>query len=228
MVASTSFSQNAKLDLNIENGTIKEVLLEIKKQTNVSFLYNNKELNDSERVTLSVRDNSVDNVLDLLLKNQNLAYSVENNVILIYKPGTSRSAERQQVNKRLIKGIVTDEKGEFIIGASVIEKGTTNGVISDINGAFSLQVPSNGVVLQVSFIGYVPQNVTVRDQSDVRVVMKEDLMNLDEVVVVGYGTMRKKDLTGSILQIRPGNIANETPKTVQDILRGTPGFAGRL
>ena len=227
MAASNAFSQSKTLDLNIENGTIKEVLLEIKKQTNVSFLYNNKELNDSERVTLNVRDNSVDNVLSLLLKKQNLVYSVENNVILIYKPETgARVADKTlQANRRLVKGIITDERGEPIVGATIMEKGTTNGVITDMNGVFTLQIPGNGALLQVTYIGYVTQEVTVKNQSDVRIVLKEDLLALDEVVVVGYGTMRKKDLTGSIMQIRPDNIANETPKTVQDILRGSPGLS---
>ncbi len=227
MAASNAFSQSKTLDLNIENGTIKEVLLEIKKQTNVSFLYNNKELNDSERVTLNVRDNSVDNVLSLLLKKQNLVYSVENNVILIYKPETgARVADKTlQANRRLVKGIITDERGEPIVGATIMEKGTTNGVITDMNGVFTLQIPGNGALLQVTYIGYATQEVTVKNQSDVRIVLKEDLLALDEVVVVGYGTMRKKDLTGSIMQIRPDNIANETPKTVQDILRGSPGLS---
>ncbi len=227
MAASNAFSQSKTLDLNIENGTIKEVLLEIKKQTNVSFLYNNKELNDSERVTLNVRDNSVDNVLSLLLKKQNLVYSVENNVILIYKPETgARVADKTlQANRRLVKGIIIDERGEPIVGATIMEKGTTNGVITDMNGVFTLQIPGNGALLQVTYIGYATQEVTVKNQSDVRIVLKEDLLALDEVVVVGYGTMRKKDLTGSIMQIRPDNIANETPKTVQDILRGSPGLS---
>ena len=227
MAASNAFSQSKTLDLNIENGTIKEVLLEIKKQTNVSFLYNNKELNDSERVTLNVRDNSVDNVLSLLLKKQNLVYSVENNVILIYKPETgARVADKTlQANRRLVKGIITDERGEPIVGATIMEKGTTNGVITDMNGVFTLQIPGNGALLQVTYIGYATQEVTVKNQSDVRIVLKEDLLAVDEVVVVGYGTMRKKDLTGSIMQIRPANIANEKPKTVQDILRGSPGLS---
>jgi len=183
MVASLSFSQDAKVDLNIENGTFKEVLLDISKQTNVRFLYNYKELDDSERVTLQVRDSSVDGVLNVLLRNRNLAYSVDSSVILIYKPDFSlRSAVRQQVDKKLVKGVVTNEKGELIIGATVLVKGTTYGVIANVNGEFSIQIPPNGAELQVFFVGYVPQTLTVRDRSDIRVVMKEDLVNWNEVV----------------------------------------------
>ena len=183
MLASRSFSQDAKVDLNIENGTFKEVLLDIMKQTNIQFLYNYKELDDSERVTLQVRDSSVDGVLNVLLRNRNLAYSVDSSVILIYKPDSSlRSAVRQQVDKKLVKGVVVNEKGELIIGATVLVKGTSYGVIANVNGEFSIQIPPNGAELQVFFVGYVPQTVTVRDRSDIRVVMKEDLVNWNEVV----------------------------------------------
>lgn len=183
MVASRSFSQDAKVDLNIENGTFKEVLLDIMKQTNVRFLYNYKELDDSERVTLQVRDSSVEGVLNVLLRNQHLAYSVDSSVILIYKPDSSLcSVVRQQVNKKVAAGVVTNEKGELIIGATVLVKGTSYGVIANVNGEFSIQIPPNGAELQVFFVGYVPQTVTIRDGSDIRVVMKEDLANWNGVV----------------------------------------------
>ena len=126
---------------------------------------------------------ALDGVLNLLLKNQHLAYSVDSSVILIYKPDSSlRSAVRQQVDKKLVKGVVVNEKGELIIGATVLVKGTSYGVIANVNGEFSIQIPPNGAELQVSFVGYVPQTVTVRDRSDIRVVMKEDLVNWNEVV----------------------------------------------
>lgn len=176
MLASNSFSQNMKVDLNVENATIKEVLLEIRKQTNVSFLYNNDELNDRNRVTLNVYNNSVENVLKLLLKNQDLAYSIEDNVIVIYKPEkVPLSADRQQQdnNKRNITGTVADELGEPIIGANIIEKGAGNGVITDIDGKFSLSVSENAV-LQISYIGYVSQEIAVKNQHILSIILKED------------------------------------------------------
>ena len=194
LFATTSFSQNTKVDLNIENATIKEVLLEIKKQTSVSFLYNNEELNDSKRVTLNVSNNSIEQVLGLILKNQGLAYSVENNVILIYQP--EKTAAQQQSNKRVITGTVIDVNSEPVIGANIVEKGTTNGVITDADGKFTLSV-SNDAVLQISYIGYITQEVTTKNQNALSIVLNEDLQALEEVVVVGYGTARKIDLTGS-------------------------------
>lgn len=123
----------------------------------------------------------------------------------------------------VIKGSVTDVNKEPLPGVNVVVKGTTTGTITDMDGNFSLNGPK-GATIVVSYIGMVTQEVAYKGQP-LNVVLKDDSQALEEVVVVGYGTMRKKDLTGSVIQIRPDNIANENPKTVQDILRGTPGLA---
>ncbi|MDR0546517.1 MAG: carboxypeptidase-like regulatory domain-containing protein, partial [Dysgonamonadaceae bacterium] len=122
-----------------------------------------------------------------------------------------------------IKGIVTDDKQEPLIGVSVAVKGTTRGTVTDLDGNFELQA-KEGETFVFSYVGYLSQEVAVKNLRPVIVTLQTDQKNLDEVVVVGYGVMRKKDLTGSVVQIRPDKIANENPKTVQDILRGTPGL----
>ncbi|MCD8182615.1 MAG: SusC/RagA family TonB-linked outer membrane protein [Bacteroides sp.] len=129
-------------------------------------------------------------------------------------------AQNRTIN---VKGVVNDAMGP-VIGASVVEKeNTSNGTITDIDGNFSLKVSSNATLV-VSFIGYKTQEVPVNGKTSFTINLAEDTEMLDEVVVVGYGTMRKKDLTGSVIQIRPDKLANEAPKTVQDVLRGTPGL----
>ncbi|MDR3366264.1 MAG: SusC/RagA family TonB-linked outer membrane protein [Prevotellaceae bacterium] len=125
-----------------------------------------------------------------------------------------------------ISGTVSDASGGKILGASIVEKGSTNGTSTDAEGKFSLRVASNAV-LQVSFLGFSTQEISVLSAVNGRldITLTEDARALEEVVVsVGYGAMRKKDVTGSVIQIRPDNIANENPKTVQDILRGIPGL----
>lgn len=123
----------------------------------------------------------------------------------------------------VIKGSVTDVNQEPLLGVNIKVKGTTTGTITDIDGNFSINGPK-GATLVVSYIGMVTQEVQYKGQP-LKIVLKDDAQALEEVVVVGYGTMRKKDLTGSVVQVRPDKIANENPKTVQDILRGTPGLA---
>ena len=125
--------------------------------------------------------------------------------------------------KHSVQGVVKDAAGEPVIGASIVEKGTTNGTITDFDGNFSLEV-ANGATLVISFIGYQTQEVVVAPGKALNIVMKEDTEVLEEVVVVVYGTMRKKDLTGSVVQINPTKIADTNPTSVQDVLRGTPGL----
>lgn len=123
-----------------------------------------------------------------------------------------------------LKGEVLDELGDPLIGATVkVKSDPNNGVMTDINGQFTLNV-SKGDVLQVSYIGYVTVELPITDQNNIKIEMKEDSQILDEVVVVGYGTMRKKDLTGSVVQINPEKIADTNPGSVQDLLRGTAGL----
>ena len=114
-----------------------------------------------------------------------------------------------QQQKQTITGIVKDATGEPVIGASVKEKGDpSNGVITDIDGNFRLSVPANATI-EISFIGYQTASVKAISGKPLNIVLQENTEMLDEVVVVGYGTMRKKDLTGSVIQIRPDNLANE-------------------
>ena len=125
--------------------------------------------------------------------------------------------------KQTVSGVVKDATGEPVIGASIVEKGTTNGTITDFDGNFSLEV-SKGATLVISFVGYQTQEVVATPGKTLNIQLSEDAEVLDEVVVVGYGTMRKKDLTGSVVQINPNKIEDQNPGSVQDVLRGTPGL----
>ena len=122
-----------------------------------------------------------------------------------------------------IKGTVKDAKGEAVIGASIFVKGTQTGTASDLDGSFSLQVP-HGAVLEVSAIGYQGIELPVAGKTTIDIVLFEDTTLLDDVVVVGYATMRKKDVTGSVVQVKAGDRDNEAPGTVQDLLRNVPGM----
>ncbi|MCF0176062.1 MAG: SusC/RagA family TonB-linked outer membrane protein [Bacteroidales bacterium] len=141
-------------------------------------------------------------------------------ILTIFLCLCSLSALAQNVS---MKGSVTDVKGEPIPGVGIIVKGTQTGTITDVDGTFTLSAPSKSTLV-FSYIGMVTREVAYSG-ADFKVVLEPDSELLEDVVVVGYGTMRKKDLTGSVLQIRPEKIANDNPKTVQDILRGSAGLA---
>lgn len=133
------------------------------------------------------------------------------------------SVQTVQQQKQSVSGVIKDAAGEPVIGASVVEKGTTNGTITDFDGNFTLSA-APGATLVVSYIGYKAVEVNVVAGKPINVTLTEDSEMLEEVVVVGYGTMRKKDLTGSVVQINPDKIADQNPASVQDLLRGTPGL----
>ncbi|XOV90975.1 MAG: SusC/RagA family TonB-linked outer membrane protein [Bacteroidota bacterium] len=134
---------------------------------------------------------------------------------------TNQSEDLQQ----RITGNVVDETGEALPGATVLEKGTSNGTISDADGNFSLTVQGPNAVVQVSFVGYQPTEITVGTQSTINVNLEPDAEQLEEVVVIGYGTIKKRDLTGAVAQIDAAKISNQSPNSVTDILRANvPGL----
>ncbi len=134
------------------------------------------------------------------------------------------SAQTSQQKTGTITGIVKDSKGEPVIGASVRVKGTSIGTITDVNGNFNLSNIHPTATLVVSYIGMTSQEIALDNKKTINVTLQESAVGMNEVVVVGYGTMRKKDLTGSVVQINPSKIADQNPGSVQDILRGTPGL----
>lgn len=123
-----------------------------------------------------------------------------------------------------VTGVVKDDLGETVIGAAVKEVGKQNGTVTDMDGKFVIKVPAKSASLSVSFMGYETQTIKLNGRKNVIVTLGENPKALNEVVVVGYGMMRKKDLTGAVVQITPDKLANEAPKTVEDVLRGTPGL----
>ena len=125
---------------------------------------------------------------------------------------------------RTIQGTVEDSSGEPLTGATVIIVGSKDGVITDIDGNFRLNNVKNSDKIRVTYVGFVPQEVTVGNQKDFKIVLEENTEVLEEVVVIGYGTARKKDLTGSVTQVNPDKIADQNPNNVQDILRGVAGL----
>jgi TonB-linked SusC/RagA family outer membrane protein len=131
--------------------------------------------------------------------------------------------ENLNVQNKEIRGRVTDLEGTPLAGATVMVKGTSLSVASDEQGQYTLSVPSTAQTLVVTLIGYETQELQIGSQNVINVSLSSGTDALEEVVVVGYGTMQKKDLTGSVIQVKPDRIANENPRTVQDILRGTPG-----
>ncbi|TDW51679.1 TonB-linked SusC/RagA family outer membrane protein [Flavobacterium sp. 270] len=141
-----------------------------------------------------------------------------------YAISSKSKTESENVElQKSIKGQVNDETGMPLPGVTVLEKGSKNAALTDFDGKFTLKVDNENAVLVFTYLGYVTQEVAYKGQASVNVKLSKATTSLEEVVVVGYGKMKKKDLTGSIVQITPDKLANQNPQTVQDVLRGTPG-----
>ncbi|RHR47544.1 SusC/RagA family TonB-linked outer membrane protein, partial [Parabacteroides sp. AF17-28] len=174
-ISASVYSQNTKLSLNVENQSIKDILYLIENQSDFRFIYESGEVDLSKKVTVNVKEQTVEAVLKQLFENVGINYEITENNLILINPSTlsiSVSSEIAQ-KKKIIKGVVKDINGEPIIGANVVEKGTTNGIITDIDGKFSLEV-ATGAILQISFVGYSTQEVEIRNQSTVSIKLKED------------------------------------------------------
>lgn len=230
MTAATTYSQETKLSLTVENVTIKELLQKIKKQSDFSFFYNNSELNDDQLVTLDVKDQTINKILDIVLRNQNLAYEIKDKFILIYEPIVKTvNLSLSNLQQLKVTGTVTDvSTGETLVGVSIVVENTTIGVISDVNGKFVLNVPSSSSVLVFSFIGYKSEKTILAGRTIIDVKMTPLIQKLEEVVVIGYGSQKKSTLTGAVSNVSIKEIKESTNANVVNMLSGKlPGLRVR-
>lgn len=211
--ANNSYSQVTTLSLKLKNKTIREVFTDIEKSSEYIFLYNRDTLDTERVVSINAENETINEVLDKLFEGTNNIYKVSGRQVYISKEPEQNIFKREpQQLRNQITGKVTDEDGAPVIGANVIEKGTTNGTVTDMNGNFSLAVDENSS-LQISYIGYLSQNIQIARRSKIDVTLLEDLKGLEEVIVVGYGSIEKNKITSAITNIKPkdfnkGNINN--------------------
>ena len=190
-------AQEFLLNLDFANVPLSKVLDEVGRQASLSVVYNTKDVNPDRVVSIKASREKLSTVMARLLKNSNASYSVKDKYLVLYtKENVAAPKAVQQVGKRQIKGMVTDETGEPLIGVSVLVQGTTMGTITDIDGMYSLEVPDNKASLEFTYIGYQKVILPVSSSSSFNVVMKEDAQQLSEVVVTAMGIERKeKSLT---------------------------------
>ena len=192
----------AQVTVNVKQQTIKQALRSIEKVTDYRFFYSNQLPDLDKKVTFEVNNQSIEATMSKLLSGTGLVYEKkEDNQIYL---GIKESKSGQKENKK-ITGTIVDDNGEPVIGANVSIKGSTVGTITDIDGNFSLDAMS-GATLLISYIGYETQEITVSNQSVYNIKLSEDTQALDEVVVVGYGTQKKINLTGAVATVTPEDI----------------------
>lgn len=210
------FAQDKKVSVSVNNVTLKQFFDAIEKQSSYKFSYRDAAIEGKEKVSIDVKDQTVKKILNDILSSRGLKHTTNGNNIVIL-------AATPESKNKTISGIVTDNSGMPIIGANVIEKGTSNGTITDVDGKYSLEVGGN--TLTISYIGYTSQDIGIGNKSNINIKLNEDTQNIDEIVVVGYGTQKKVNLTGSVETIKADVIENRPLRSAADALQGTiPGM----
>ena len=209
----TPYSQNTKMSLEIESRTIKNVLGLIEKQSNFRFFYNSDLVDLDKVVSGSFSNKNIDEILKSVLSGTLIGYRImDNNFIVL-----SSAEVLQQI---VVTGSVHDNTGEPLAGVNITVKGTNTGIVSDADGKYRINVPGTNAVLQFSYIGMISQEITVGNQTEINVILSEDMLQMDEVVVVGYGTQRKVNMTGSVDMVTQKQIQERPVTNVSQALQG--------
>ena len=218
LALSVSLSGMAQaLQLKLNNVTVKKAMTELKQKSGYSFVYEANDMQTEKKV--SVDANTLKDAIDQILKGQDVKYEVKGKNIVVSKTANPSKAIVAGSNLQKVQGTVKDNAGMPVIGATIIEKGTSNGTISDMDGNFTLNAHS-GATLEVSYIGFKTQTIKVQQGQPVSISLREDLESLNEVVVIGYGSMKKSDLTSSISTVSSATISQAASNNISEILQG--------
>ncbi|RYC70118.1 TonB-dependent receptor [Spirosoma sordidisoli] len=216
-----------KVSMQVQQKQVKYVLQQLGQQAGIRFVFSSRLIQSDRKVSLQVTDQPVASVLDKLLKPLGLSYEVsgENIVIQPSETGSSASSAPDQSRTEAtaditVTGTVTDEKGEVLPGVSVVIKGTSKGSTTNIQGKFSMAVPTGSATLVFSFVGYLSQEVAVGNKTSINVSLKPDTKSLEEVVVVGYGEIKKSDLTGSVSSLKAEGNEDKPITSIDQLIQG--------
>ena len=216
-VAAESYAQNTKLTLDMHNVSLYEVVTEIEKQSEFMFFYKSGDINNDLKVSIQVKDKTIPEILNEVMKNADLTYKVDNRHVLIAK---KNSQAFQQIT---ITGTVADATGDPLPGASVVLKGTTQGTVTDASGAYSITVSGTDASLVFSFVGFLSREITVGNQRILNVTLNEETREIQEVVVTALGIRREQKAVGYAVQ----NLKGDNLQTVKGVDLGT-SLSGKI
>lgn len=222
-VSASSYSQNTKLNLDLQDVLLKDALNYIEQNSEFIFLYKNDDLDVNKRVDINLQNASINEVLGKILEGQGVTYKIIGRQVVITTPGNPTSSEASQTLEK-VTGKVTDSSGAPLLGVTVVIKGTVKGTITDSDGNYSISgVPSNSTLV-FSFVGMKSKEIPVTGRTTVNAELAEETIGLGEVVAVGYGVQKKATLSGSVTSVQGDELA-KTPVTnvSQSIAGRMPG-----
>lgn len=216
-----AYAEAGKVSIDFNRRPLRTVLAEIEKQSKQNFSFNSKLVDNCKEVTIQLKDAAFPQVLAKLSEATGLTYTRMSDDVVTVTEGKQASKTSVSSKKAFdLNGTIVDESNEPMIGATVLVKGTNNGASADLEGNFTLKNIKPGDVLMVSYVGYQNKNVTVKDAAPLRIQLAQSASNLDEVVVVGYGTMRKRDVTTSISSVKGEDLADMPANSVEQAIVG--------
>ena len=223
--AASSYGQGARLSLKMSNSSIEQIIEQIEEKTDLHFFYKSEDLEGTERFDVDVQEEKVFDLLDEILPEADLSYEVYDKYIAIRKTQEADADKYKMQQDGKVSGKVTDSNGQPLPGVSVIVKGTTQGTITDFDGNYFLDKVSSDAILVYSFIGMKSQDVPIKGKTSINVVMEEEAIGLEEVVAIGYGSMKKADLTGSVSSVTGDDLATINSSSVATAISGKlPGL----
>ena len=217
--AGNLYSQTARFSMELKNVTLKQVFHEIEKNSEFIIVYSDDMVDVLKTVSVNVNDVTVNSVLDQALQGTNLSFKISDRQIAITKkPATALINTVQQIKE--LTGIVNDSRGDPLPGVTIYVKETTIGTISDMEGSFTLKVPVDAKILVFSFIGFQTQEIEIGNQTLFNISLQEDVMELEEVIAVGYGVQRKIDLTGATNRLTEENMNKSVASSPIEMMQG--------
>ena len=215
--ASPTKGQNQSVTLEVENATILDVFRQIEETSNLGFFFKNDQLDLEKRYSLNLKNASVEEVLNQVLDREDYDYQIVGENVVVTKKSNGNAVSQQQAS---VSGIVTDTAGEPVPGVTVTIKGTTTGTITDMAGRYEIGEVPEQATLMFSFIGMQTREIPVAGQRNINVVLEEEVLGLDEVVVVGYGTQKKINLTGAVSNLKMDELDSRPITNASTALQG--------
>ena len=226
-IKANTYAQRARVTLELNNFSTEQVIETIEEKTDFRFIYKLKGIDLKRIVSINVKEQPISVVLQLLFKGTSTRYKIRNTQVILRKMkiskkrlGTKVVEVEKVVVQQAIEGTVTDEDGAPLPGASIVEKGTTNGTQSDFDGNFSLSLIGDNATLVISYIGFSTKQVVVGEQTNLAISLEEDTAGLDEVVIVGYGTQKKSSLSGAVASIQASKLTKVPVGSASELLSG--------
>jgi len=215
---SASYAQKTRLNLNVQNGQVKDVLAEIETQSEFFFMYDNNQVDVERKVNLEAKAENIDNVLQKLFEGTDVNFRVVNRQIVLFPETAASGLSSQQTLK--VKGKVIDATSNPIPGVAVVVKGTQLGVITDLDGNYNISSVPQNATLQFKFVGMKTQEIAVGNKTTINVTLEDETIGIEEVVAIGYGTAKKRDVTGAVGSVKAEAIVRSNPVQPAKALQG--------